>query len=163
MSYRLLRSIAVSTIFCSLAVTTGCATIVSGSDQAVQVDSVPVNAVVKLDNVNVGNTPARFDLSRKNSTAVVQLELPGYEIKEITLKRGTNGWVWGNILVGGLIGVIVDVSTGAMYTHKIVDDGSVSEVPASGKEKPEGTDIWINVVLQPQPGLTKIDQLIPAA
>ena len=162
MSYRLFRSIAVSTFVCSMALSTGCATIVSGSDQAVQVDSVPENAVVTLNNVSVGNTPARFDLSRKNSTATVQLELPGYKSKEITLKRGTNGWVWGNILVGGLIGVVVDISTGAMYAHKIVDDGSVTEIPASDKKKPEGTDIWINVVLQPAPGLTQIDQLIPA-
>ena len=46
------------------------------------------------------------------------VEKEGYEPVTVVLKKGLNGWVWGNILVGGIIGLIIDVATGA--TSKFV-------------------------------------------
>jgi hypothetical protein len=43
-------------------------------------------------------------------------ELPGYSQAEIKLDSSVSGWYFGNLLLGGLIGMlIVDPLTGAMY------------------------------------------------
>ena len=42
--------------------------------------------------------------------------MPGYEDKTEYLESGIDGWYWGNIAIGGLIGMfIVAPLTGAMY------------------------------------------------
>jgi hypothetical protein len=46
----------------------------------------------------------------------VQLDLPGCPTYCTTLKPGCNPWIFGNLLVGGVIGLAVDASTGAMST-----------------------------------------------
>ena len=46
----------------------------------------------------------------------VRFELAGYEVRSIPVECRVNGWYWGNILLGGVIGMlIVDPATGAMY------------------------------------------------
>ncbi|OED39089.1 hypothetical protein AB833_16220 [Chromatiales bacterium (ex Bugula neritina AB1)] len=158
-----IKSALTTVIAATFILTTGCATITSGPDQAVQIDSTPADAVIKINNITVGKTPAMVDLKRSQRTATVELELPGFQPEKIVLKRGLNGWVWGNILLGGIIGVVVDVSTGAMYAHKLPESEGLVEIPASSKTKPEGADIWIDVTLKPMPELTKIGQLTPVS
>ena len=55
---------------------------------------------------------------KRNSVYMVKIALEGYHDEEIKIKRGFNGWTLGNILLGGVIGIIVDVATGAVYTLK---------------------------------------------
>ena len=129
----------------------------------VAVDSTPINAVVKINQQNYGKTPTRINLDRGLKTASVEIKLDGFETEVIELKRSINGWTWGNILLGGIIGVVVDASNGAMYAHKMVKTNELTEIPASSKEKPEGADLWINVVLKPQPKLTQVGQLKPVS
>ena len=161
-------SVSLKTLTLTTAVTlgsllSGCATIVTGSDQSIQVDSTPGNAVVTLNGTQHGTTPVKLNVQRNASEAKLQISLSGFEPKEIKLKKSTNGWVWGNILLGGIIGVAVDASTGAMYSFKLPEQGDRVEIPASGKTAPEGVDLWIDVVLQPKSQWSKIDQLTPAA
>lgn len=92
----------------------GCASIIHGSRQNVSFTSEPAEAVVVVDGRERGTTPLTVDLSRKERHTVA-LSLPGYQTREIALERGVTGWVWGNIVFGGLIGLVVDASTGAMY------------------------------------------------
>lgn len=145
------------------ALLSGCATVVSGTDQSIQVDSTPSNAIVMLNGNQRGTTPLKLNIQRNAKNATVQLNLQGFESKEITLKKTTNGWIWGNILLGGIIGVAVDAATGAMYSFELPDQGALAEVPASGKQAPEDVDIWINVVMKPKATWSKIDQMIPVS
>lgn len=46
---------------------------------------------------------------------MVELSLDGYEDETIQLKKSTSGWLAGNILLGGIPGLIVDAATGGMY------------------------------------------------
>jgi len=39
--------------------------------------------------------------------------MQGYKTAEVMLENGSNGWVWGNLVFGGIIGLIVDFSNGA--------------------------------------------------
>lgn len=49
-------------------------------------------------------------------TYTLHFKKDGYADKTVTLDSSLSGWYWGNILVGGLIGMlIVDPLTGAMY------------------------------------------------
>lgn len=64
--------------------------------------------------MTVSLEPKRGFFSGQSYT--VRLELQGYRTDEIVLKSQISGWYFGNILFGGLIGLlIVDPATGAMW------------------------------------------------
>lgn len=92
-----------------------CATIVSSSTQGISFVSTPKKADIIINGVSRGRTPAVIDLKRKKQNYKIEIEKEGYESHTVFIDRKINGWVWGNILGGGLIGLVVDYSTGAMY------------------------------------------------
>src|SRR5205085_4482 len=93
---------------------TGCATIATGGggSQTVTVTSTPPGASVLVDGQPQGVTPATVSLSRK-SEHTVELAAAGYEPARLTVTKKLNPWLIGNLLLGGLIGVVVDVATDA--------------------------------------------------
>jgi hypothetical protein len=97
----------------------GCASIMKGSKQNIALSSSPspANVVVKTTggvNVFEGQTPTTVRLA-KNKEYIVTVTLPGYKDATASVsKDGIEGWFWGNILCGGIIGIIVDASNGAM-------------------------------------------------
>lgn len=105
---------------------TGCASIVSKSKWPVTFKSDPSGAEVVISDengkeVNRGTTPATITLPAKrgyfaSETYQVSLELNGYRENKGIIKADMNGWYFGNILFGGLIGLlVVDPLTGAMW------------------------------------------------
>lgn len=107
----------------------GCATIVAKSSQEITIASVPEGAAVKINNksgaaVHSGNTPLTVTLKKgrgyfKAERYTVHIAKEGYQAHDITVEGEVNGWYFGNILFGGLIGLLaVDPATGAMYTLK---------------------------------------------
>ncbi|HYB63654.1 MAG TPA: PEGA domain-containing protein, partial [Steroidobacteraceae bacterium] len=92
----------------------GCCSIIHGTRQDVGINSSPTGALVKVDNAPSGNTPLVAKLTRKDNH-VVHIELSGYQPFDLTLTRSVSGWVWGNIVFGGLIGLAVDAIDGAFY------------------------------------------------
>ena len=105
---------------------TGCASIVSGTQQTVKIASSPEAAKVKIEKLTLqqnivefeGKTPTTAKLSRKGSY-LVTVSLEGYQKAEIPIESGgMNGWVWGNVLFGGLVGIMIDVSNGAANNLK---------------------------------------------
>ncbi len=95
----------------------GCATIVSSSDQEVRVLSDPPGAKIRVDGMLRGVTPTIVDLERKRRHQL-QIEKEGYETVMRDTGKGFNWWFVGNILFGGIIGIIIDFSTGAVYKIK---------------------------------------------
>ena len=81
-----------------------CATIIHGMRQEVGISSSPTGAEVWVDNVKMGETPVVAKLRRKD-THTVKLLMPGYQAYETTITRSVSGWVWGNIAIGGLLGL----------------------------------------------------------
>jgi hypothetical protein len=96
---------------------TGCASIVNGSKQRVKITSQPAGADVRIDGGSSGITPTVADLSRKTSHRV-ELSLTGYQPYEMVLEPKFNGLTLGNLVLGGIIGIAVDGSTGAGNTLK---------------------------------------------
>lgn len=112
-----------------------CASIVSRSNWPMIVNSDPSGAAITISNrsgaeVYKGTTPANVKLKSaakffKMESYKIKFQLSGYDTKEIPVECKLNGWYWGNILLGGLIGMlIVDPATGAMYK---LDTKSVNE------------------------------------
>jgi len=85
-----------------------------GTSQDIGFQSSPTNAKVLVDGLPMGNTPVVAKLSRKDNH-IVKMNLDGYQPFEATLTRGTSGWVWGNVVFGGLIGLAVDAMSGGLY------------------------------------------------
>src|SRR5881394_964984 len=118
-------SFAAALVACMLL--SGCASIVSGGGrQRISVKSDPGQAQITVTDdrgvlVLTTNCPCRITLSRgdvyRRVTYKVRFEKQGFEPQELLLRGGVNGWYFGNILFGGVIGfAVVDPITGAMWT-----------------------------------------------
>ena len=88
---------------------------------------------------------------------MVKIELDGYQPYETNLTRSTSGWVWGNIVFGGLIGLVVDASAGGMY--KLTPDQIDSELRSAHAEALSNDGLFIAVVLKADPSWEKIGSL----
>src|SRR3954447_6157458 len=103
----------------------GCASIINGRNADVAIDSNPRGAhVVVHDNngreVASLNTPGVVSLKRNRryflpARYTATIEAPGYAPAEVAIRSSVNPWVLGNIVVGGVPGLIVDNATGAAW------------------------------------------------
>jgi hypothetical protein len=91
-----------------------CATIISGSKQEFLINSEPSSADIYINDMYVGKTPMNFLLARKNAHTIT-IVLEGYHDYKLNLKKEFNGWFLGNLIFGGIIGIVVDAATGSMY------------------------------------------------
>ena len=137
----------------------GCATIMHGTSQKVGISSSPTGAEVWVDNKEMGFTPLFADLKRGDDH-IVRVELAGYQKAELTITKGVSGWVWGNIVFGGLVGLAVDAITGGLY--------NLSPEQLNAELKKEGSaviikdgQIYVLTVLRPDPNWQKIGDLVP--
>ena len=96
----------------------GCATLLGGGgSQDITVNANVAGAEVALNGVPLGTTPLTVNISRK-TTGLLTISSEGYQTLTVGLERTTNGWFWGNILSGGLLGSSTDYATGAMYKYE---------------------------------------------
>jgi len=98
------------------------------------------------------------NLARKD-THTIAIRLAGYEDYEITLTRSVTGWVWGNIVFGGIIGLAVDAITGGLY--KLSPEQVMAEMrdsPTTLATDEEGT-LFLTVVLRADPRWTSVGQM----
>lgn len=106
--------------------TVGCATIMNGSTQKVGITSTPSGSKVYVDGKEMGVTPAFLEMDRETQH-VISLEKPGYERQDVAVTPEVSGWVWGNILLGGVIGLGVDYATGSLYRLEPAQVGAQME------------------------------------
>src|SRR5205823_5881935 len=103
-----------------IAVSSGCATVTGGArDQNVKISSNPVGAAVLVDGQPSGSTPPTVKLCRKTEHHV-EIAYPGCDPAQVTIARHINPWLFGNIILGGPIGLVVDICTDA--THNLSPD-----------------------------------------
>jgi hypothetical protein len=135
----------------------GCGTIIHGSSQQVSITSVPTGASVTVDTTAYGNTPVTVKLRRKDQH-IIKILLDGYQPFELMTKRSTSGWVWGNIVFGGLIGLVVDASTGGMYQ---LSPEQIEATLGSGSAqvRRDNDFLIVSVVLHPEEGWERIGSL----
>ncbi|WP_197705727.1 peptidase associated/transthyretin-like domain-containing protein [Labilibaculum antarcticum] len=103
-----------------------CASIVSKSSYPISINSSPSEARIVITDkkgveVYAGNTPATIKLRAGSgffgkAQYQVKFTKDGYDIKTVPVNFKLDGWYFGNILLGGVIGMlIIDPATGAMY------------------------------------------------
>jgi len=103
-----------------------CASIVSKGSYPISINSAPSEAKIVIKDkkgieIFSGQTPATIKLRAGSgffgkARYQVTFSKSGYDTKTVPVEFKLDGWYFGNILLGGLIGMlIVDPATGAMY------------------------------------------------
>lgn len=134
-----------------------CASIMHGTSQDVGISSSPTGATVTVDNSAKAQTPYVANLSRKDNH-VIHVAADGYAPADLTLTRSTSGWVWGNIVFGGLIGLAVDAMTGGLYNLS-PEQLTTTLAKQTGSIAPSKDGIYVVLVPKAEPGWTKVGQL----
>jgi len=104
----------------------GCASIVHSGNRSININTEPVGAKATMSKpdgsiIGMQTTPCTFSLDPrrgyfKGQSYTLKLELAGYKTTQVELHTELSGWYFGNIIFGGLIGlVIVDPLTGSMW------------------------------------------------
>lgn len=106
-------------------ISTGCASIFSGSTQDITIRTTPGAKYAISDSygrtVASGDTQGTATIERgvgyfSPHAYKAKITKPGHRPKIIDIEPGMNPWYFGNILLGGVVGMlIVDPITGAMY------------------------------------------------
>jgi hypothetical protein len=150
---------------------TGCASIFNGSSQAVTIRSVPEGAAVAVfnragDKVHTGTSPLTLTLARgagyfKPEVYKISFLKEGFAAKELTVTGTMSGWYIGNLLFGGLLGMLaVDPVTGAMYMFPDSITETLVEEPAKTSEGVRTLTVVSTDSLTPEQ--LKLARLVPS-
>lgn len=105
-----------------------CATIVSGTQQNIFVDTPHVNgAECKLNDSKNGSwylqsTPGSVSVVKGNGPMNIVCTKTGYETAVISTDEAVSGATFANVILGGGIGIFVDAASGAAqkYPDKVI-------------------------------------------
>jgi hypothetical protein len=125
----------------------GCASIVSGTNQSVSVETrskqgqAVMSANCKLSN-NKGTwyvtSPGSVVVSRSFEDLLINCEKENQEPGLASVKSSTKGMAFGNIIFGGVIGAGIDMASGAAYDYPtminvLMGDRITVESPSTDK------------------------------
>ena len=95
----------------------GCATVTRGTSQKFAIESIPSGANVGLSTGQTCTTPCRLNLKRKRDFTA-KFTKDGYQPREANVESkvrvGGGTALVGNLVVGGIVGLIVDMSNGSI-------------------------------------------------
>ena len=155
----------------------GCATVTTGTTQPINIDSDPAGAECKLmrggEQISTVTTPAPVTVKRDSQTIHVRCKKEGYEEGLVVMNSRFEAMTVGNVLVGGVIGVIVDSSTGAnskydpyvmvrMTALSPADAAAVATRPRSTPPPPP-VEAAMPAAATPPPAATPVAASTPAA
>ena len=122
----------------------GCASIVSGTTQLVTVEArnqgqLVTGATCKLQNakgVFYVTSPGTVSVHKSRDDLIVQCDKENIKPGLVSIKSSVKGMTFGNILVGGLIGVAVDQSSGAAFDYPaaimvLMGENNTNRTPAT--------------------------------
>jgi hypothetical protein len=117
---RLTRTFVIAGVAISmLLLIVGCASIITGTSAKMSVTSNPSQASVNVlrtggQKVFEGATPANFKLPRSSKYSM-NIKLAGYKEQTVQIGQEFNTWYLGNLICGGILGLIIDAVDGAMW------------------------------------------------
>ncbi len=91
-----------------------CSTIFNGSKQNVKIESSTPEAEVYVNGNKEGLAPQTIKLKR-GKTHLIEIKKDGFETYRISTEKSITGWFWGNIICGGLIGMVIDLASGNAF------------------------------------------------
>jgi hypothetical protein len=106
----------------ALATLSACATVTSGTDHTLLVESDPAGAACMLrrDGANIGAvnpTPSAIRISKSRHDITVNCEKAEHEPTSRTVTAGFQAMTLGNVLIGGIVGLAADLASGAAITY----------------------------------------------
>ena len=124
------------TLCLSLLLLSGCATVVGGTSQVVSISTAPEGAACKVERGGaiigmVPSTPGLVQLSKGMHDLSVSCSKPGYDTATARAGSSFNGYTFGNLIIGGAIGIVVDVATGANFDYPPLVDVAMNPTPGS--------------------------------
>jgi hypothetical protein len=87
----------------------GCATILQPGPDTIPVTSVPPGATVLLNGYIKGVTPMNLVVDREEPCSL-EIYKKGFEIEYLDKDKVVAGWVFGNIIFGGIPGLVIDLA-----------------------------------------------------
>ncbi|QXP79033.1 MULTISPECIES: PEGA domain-containing protein [Winogradskyella] len=151
-----MKTIFKSILFFSVLLLSSCATIISGSRQNVEITSEPSSAKVYINEIEIGQTPVQKNL-RRNQEYQLTLKLDGYKTYETKLEKKFNAWYIGNVLIGGIIGLVIDPITGAM--HKLKPEEIDGNLKSGTTYETKSGNIFIKISMEIDKNSEKVGQL----
>ncbi|WP_179315208.1 PEGA domain-containing protein [Winogradskyella undariae] len=151
-----MKTIFKSILFLSVLLLSSCATIISGSRQNVEITSEPSSAKVYINEIEIGQTPVQKNLKR-NQEYQLTLKLDGYKTYETKLEKKFNAWYIGNVLIGGIIGLVIDPITGAM--HKLKPEEIDGNLKSGTTYETKSGNIFIKISMEIDKNSEKVGQL----
>ena len=99
-----------------------CATVTSGTDHTLLVESDPAGASCKLqrDGANIGAvnpTPGSARISKSRHDIIVTCDKADHESASRTVTADFQAMTLGNVLIGGVVGIAADLASGAAITY----------------------------------------------
>jgi len=137
----------------------GCASIMHGTGQKLNIASEPAGATVSVDDEVVGVTPVVAKL-RRNDPHTIAVKLDGYQPFQIRTTRHMDGWVLGNLVFGGPLGLIIDFTDGAAYKLK-PQDIAAQLARSNASAKVENGTLYVFLTRAADSTWQKVGQLQP--
>jgi hypothetical protein len=132
-----------------MALSTGCATIMNGDMVTVPVTTHPAEANLFVAGREY-KSPASVEVPRGKGDFKLQISKEGYKNGYVMLEESLDAWYAGNLLFGGVIGLVLDPLSGKAYDvepeqvdYWLVKEGESgegylgSDPPDARKEEPE--------------------------
>jgi len=92
----------------ALATLPSCATIVAAPQGPIPITSNVDGATYVTSEGMKGTTPSTYQPLEPHRPLTVTVSAPGYESQAKTVKPTISGWIGGNLLFGGIPGLIID-------------------------------------------------------
>lgn len=124
------RVLAVMVLVLMIVPLTGCATILNDDHQMVAFASDPDGATVFVDGVPMGKTPCSLPIKRSGWDKQIRFEKPGYKTTLMTLDNRVGAAGFGNLILGGFVGIAIDAVSGRAGTYQ--DVVTIVMQPGSG-------------------------------
>jgi hypothetical protein len=124
--------IALALLLAAVALCSGCATLVKGSTQTITVNTEPAGAICTLARDGktlaiINPTPGSIPVEKASGPISVLCRRSGFEDAAGTLASEFQSMTFGNILFGGLIGIVVDAASGA--ANQYPDAVTITMIP----------------------------------
>lgn len=109
----------------------GCATVLNGTNVDYSANSSPEGAMVKFTNGKECTTPCEIEAKRKDDLRA-DIWLDGYKSTYVLIQSKLGGSTFGNILLGGGVGAVVDGSNGA--SNRLYPRPLIVQLAAEGSD-----------------------------
>lgn len=138
----------------ALVLSTGCASIMNNGYSGYPVTTDPPGATVVANGVTFVGTPLVL-AAKRDMPHMIRIEREGCPALDTVVSSRLSGWVWGNLLLGGIIGLMMDLGSEAAYelhpNHLAVQYGELH-----GKCIIAGSSVMgMQLVQQPKPKPTQ--------